>query len=403
MNERIKRNTPAMVEQTLANYGVWDAVSFLLISHRLRQTGYEAWRTGEVAYLENAVAGNTQRIVEMLEAALLHAASMGLISAPHIWSGWGKQSGKILRLFHDDDLNSKFLVRLSPKADRPQLDLFMDAPHIILLNRLRQALLNRSPECDALFERALDEMANEPALAQLDTIRAAVATQCIENPAAWFTYLNDVIAPASHDEFSQRSMDIMAPLWRDAAEAMAHIPFDSEQPDNHASHAFLLAHAWEQCLISVEHIAGWFEHPSLHDRRITALSAMREHESERDAWMLYCWYCPDSSVTALDRADLHACGLHASWQHFSQLETEQSIEYFPALMALKRRLNNDQTPIFEHARHTNGWQYYQQITDLLASEQHGETDITRRSALKASSPWLFQAYMAARGSNTISA
>jgi hypothetical protein len=397
MNERIKRNTPALVEETLANYGAWDAVSFLLIGHRLRQTGYEAWRMGDVAYLEDTIAGNTARIVEMLEAALLHAKSMGLISAPATWSGWGKQSGQILNLFHDDDLNSIFLVRLSPKADRPQLDLFMDAPHIILLNRLRQALLNRSPECNALFDRALDEIANEPALARLDTIRAAMTTPSIENPVVWFAYLNDVIAPAVRDEFSQHSMDIMAPLWRDAADAMAHIPFDPDHPNNHASQAFLLANAWEQCLASVEQTADWFEHSNMHDRRIAALSAMHEQKAEKAAWILYCWCCPDAAVSALDSADLHACGLHALWQRFSQLETDQSIEYFPALIALKHRLNNDQTPTFEQARHTNGWQYYQQIIDLQASEQHGETDITRRSTLKASSPWLFQAYMAARG------
>ncbi len=397
MNERIKRNTPALVEQTLANHGAWDAVSFLLMSHRLRQTGYEAWRMGEVPCLEDAFAGNTQRIVEMLEAALLHAEGMGLINAPAAWSGWGKQAGQTLRLFHDGDMNARFQIRLSPKADRPQLDLFMDAPHIILLNRLRQALLNRSPECDALFDRALDDIANEPALARLDTIRAAMAMASIENPVAWFAYLNDVIAPAAHDEFSQHSMDIMAQLWRHAADAMAHIPFDPKHPNEHASQAFLLAHAWEQCLTSVEQTADWFEQASLHNRRITALSAMHEHEAERAAWMIYCWCCPDAVVTALNKADLHACGLHTSWQHFSQLETEQSIEYFPALMALKYPSNDDHPPVFELGQHTRGWQYYQQISDLLNSEQHGDTDITRRSALKANNPWLLQAYMAARG------
>jgi len=219
MNERIKRNTPAMVEQTLANYGAWDAVSFLLISHRLRQTWYEAWRMGEIACLEDAIAGNTQRILEMLEAALLHATSMQLITKPHTWSGWGKQSGQPLRLFHDDDLNCRFLVRLSPKADRPQLDLFMDAPHTLLLNRLRQALLYRQPERDALFDRALDEITNEPALARLDAIRAAITTQQIDHPVAWLRHLKEVIAPAVADEFPHNSLDIMAPLWRSAADA----------------------------------------------------------------------------------------------------------------------------------------------------------------------------------------
>jgi len=396
MNEHIKRNTPALVEQTLANYGAWDVVALLLSSHRLRQTKYEAWRIGEVPCLEDAIIGNTQRIVEILEAALQHALSMQLIMVPHRWGGWGKQSDKTLRLFHDDHLNSRFLVRLSPATDRSQLDLFMDAPHIVLLNRLRQALLNRSPECDTLFERALDEMANEPALARLDTIRAAMSIPSIDNPVVWFAYLNDVIAPAVYDEFPQHSMDIMASLWRDAADAMTDIPYDSDHPNEHASQAFLLAHAWEQCLFSVEHTANWFEQAKLHDRRILALSAMHEHQAERAAWMLYCWCCPGAAVGALSEADLHVCGLHDLWQQFVRLESDPGIECFPALVALKYQSNDDQALMVEYARHTRGRQYYQQIIDLLASEQYGDTDITRRSMLKTSSPWLFQAFMAAR-------
>jgi len=396
MNKRIKRNTPALVEQTLANYGWWDAVSFLLISHRLRQVSYEAWRTGEVACLEDVVAGNPQRMVEMLEAALLHAQSMGLITASTTWGGWGKQSGQTLHLFHDDAINARFQVRLSPKVGRPQLDLFMDAPHIILLNRLRQALLNRSPECSSLFDRALDEIANEPALVQLDAIRAAMDTAHIENPSAWLTRLNEVIAPAARDEFAHRSIDIMAPLWRAAAAAMAAIPFSPEQPENHASQAFLLAHAWEQCLASVQQVPDWFEQASLHKRRITALSAMRDQEAERIAWMMYCWFCPNAAATALAEADLHACGLHGLWQQFSQLEHEPCIEDFPALIALQNQSDGDQAPIIEDARQTLGWQHYQQIITLLTSEQHGDADIALRSALKTSSAWLFQVFMASQ-------
>jgi len=402
MNERIRRNTPALVEQTLANYGAWDAVAFLLISHRLPQAGYEAWRMGDAECLEDMMKGNLQRMLEMLEAASLHATSMGLISEPATWSGWGKQAGQNLRLFHDDDTNTRFQIRLKPKADRPQLDLFMDAPHIILLNRLRQALLNRSPECDALFDRALDDIANEPALARLDSIRSAMRMTAIEQPEAWLGYLNDVIAPAVVDEFAHRSLDIMAPLWRSSADAMAQFPFNPEQADNHASYALLLAHAWEQCLTSVEQVPDWFKYASLHDRRIAALGAMHDHQAEREAWMMYCWYCPDAASTALDCAalndnGLHACGLHALWQQFSQMENEQAVEDFPALMALRFRFDVEQDSLLEHAKHTTGGRHYQQVIALLRSEQSGNVDIALRSILKTSSPWLLQVFMADRG------
>jgi len=205
-----------------------------------------------------------------------------------------------------------------------------------------------------------------------------------------------VIAPTIRDEFSHRSMDIMAPLWRTAAHAMQPIPFDPKQPDQHASQAFLLAHDWEQCLASLEQIPDYFEQASLYGRRIAALAAMHEHQAERAAWIMYCWFCPDAAAIALDQADLHACGLHGLWQDFSQLENEQHIGDFPALIALMNLSPDDQTIIFEHAGHTTGFQHYQQVLALLASEQQGDTDIERRSALKESSPWLFQVFMASR-------
>jgi len=56
-----------------------------------------------------------------------------------------------------------------------------------------------------LFDRALDEIANEPALAQLDAIRAAMGTAHIENPSAWLTRLNEVIAPADCMDYGNNS------------------------------------------------------------------------------------------------------------------------------------------------------------------------------------------------------
>ncbi|MDX8390742.1 MAG: hypothetical protein R8M38_09660 [Mariprofundaceae bacterium] len=391
MDERIRRNIPALVERTLANYGAWDAVSFLLLSHSLKQSAYEKWRMGEVAYLEDAVTSNDQRVLDMLEIGLEHARGMGLCSAVMTWHGWGVAHP--LQLFRDQEMNAKFQVRLAPKKNRRQLDLFMDAPHIVLLNRVRQALLNRSPERESLFDRAMNELASEPALIRLDAIRTAITTPRIDHPIAWFDHLTDVIMPAALDEFPHRSMDIMASLWRTAANAMVHIDFDPERPSHHASQAFLHANAWESCLESVAQIPRWFEHADLHDRRIAALSGMHEHEAETEAWMIYCWCCPNAAKAALIKADLYGCGLHRLWKQFSQLDPKQNIEDFPALIALQKQLNDKQPVIFEYAQDTLGWHHYQQMTSLLASEQHGEANIPLRTALKTSSPWLFHTFL----------
>jgi len=396
MPQQIARNTPALVDQTVASYGSWDAVVFLLTSHHLQQRAYEAWRMGEVAWLEDAITGNAQAIVRMLELALSYGQSIGLIAAPINWSGWGKHANQRLHLFRDEAVNTKFQLRLSPDGNRRQLDLFMDAPHTVLLNQLRQAMRKRDPQQNTLFDRAFNTIANESALARLDAIRSAMTTENIADPLAWFSHLNETIAPAADDEFAQQSIDIMAPMWRTAADALAQVAFNPLQPDLHASQALLLAHDWQRCLTTTTQIPHWFAYAPLHARRIAALSAMREQQPLRAAWMAYCWHFPDAACIALDQADLHGCGLHGAWQQFSQLEQQPDIADFPALAAILAPSDFYPPTMFVNEKETEGWQHYQQVIALQQQERHSGTNITQRSALKASSPWLLQAYMASR-------
>jgi len=392
IHDKIKRNAPAQVEQTLAEHGAWDAVLFLLTTHRLRQADYEAWRLGESGCLEDLIAGNSTRVVAMLDAAMAHATAMGLVRSQIGWQGWGGCSGQTLRLFHDDAINSRFQFRLSPKEDRPQLDLFMDTPHTVLLNRLRQALLERSPMLDTLFDRAFDEMPNEPALARLDAIRAAMHQQD-DDLFDRYHYLNAVVAPIASDEFARGSLDIMAPLWRALASAMTTMPFDPEQPDVHASEAWRRAHAWHECLDSMAQIPDWYLYPGLHQRRIVTLTCMGKQERVRDAWMLYCWHCPESAPAALDAAELKLCGLHRLWEQCSQQETFPGVEYFPALVALYYASGDEIE--FEHTDgDSEGRLSFKLIRQLLISEQDCEVNAELRHELKRLSPWLFHAYMA---------
>jgi len=396
MQRRISRTTPALVEQTLAGHGVWNAVVFLLDAHRLRRTDYEAWRLGDASCLEDAMLGNRQRILEMLNAARAHAERMGLTSEPMVWTGWGNQAGEPLRLFHDDDANARFQIQLTPKEDRPQLDLFMDAPRTILLNRLRRALLDRSPERDTLFDEALDEMPNEAALARLDAIRVAMQQSSIDDPPAWFNYLDEVIAPAVMEEFNHQSMDVLAPLWRASAVALKNAPFDPDLPDLHASEAWWRAQAWELCVASVESVPDWHRYACLHERRMTAITAMGSHAEARQAWAVFCWLCPEDAAAALDRADLHTCGLHRLWQQFSAVEPAQHVEDFPALMRLHGAYAFQESASLPDMQRKLGWQHDQLLADLLAHEQKGHTAVALRRRLKAASPWLLRAYMEVR-------
>jgi len=394
-HKQINRTIPALVEQTLAEHGVWNAVVFLLSAHRLRQSDYEAWRLGNIVCLEDAIFGNRQRILEMLDTAWRHAEHMGLLTTSMIWTGWGHQEGTPLRLFHDADENTRFQIQLTPKADRPQLDLFMDTPKTILLNRLRRALLERDPECDVLFERALDDMPNEPSLARLDVIRAAMQSHVIENARSRFKYLDEVIAPAVMDEFGSRGMDILAPMWRASAVALQDTPFEPAHPDQHASEAWLRAHAWEQCVEAIESVTDWSRYSALHERRIAAITGMHPHpEDVRHAWAEFCWLCPQDAAKALDTADLHSCGLHRLWQQFSLMEPVQPVDAFPAFMRIYGLHTSRQTTVSHEIQQTRGWQHDELLAGLISQEQKGNSDMGLRRRLKEANPSLLHAYMA---------
>ncbi|MDX8406810.1 MAG: hypothetical protein R8L58_00335, partial [Mariprofundaceae bacterium] len=70
MKQSIAHDTPAQVEQTLAAYGSWDAISFLLTCNLLKHEDYEAWRIGEHRYLEDVLIVGQQHLLCLLQTAL---------------------------------------------------------------------------------------------------------------------------------------------------------------------------------------------------------------------------------------------------------------------------------------------------------------------------------------------
>jgi hypothetical protein len=218
----------------------------------------------------------------------------------------------------------------------------------------------------------------------------------IDDPPVWFKYLDEVITPAVMEEFNHQSMDILASLWRVSASALQDAPFDPQFPDLHASEAWLRAQALEPCVASVESVPDWHRHACLHGRRVTAITAMGSHVEARQAWALFCWLCPEGAFAALDRADLHLCGLYRLWQQFSSVEPAQPVEDFPALMRLHGTFAFQGPTSLPDMQCNRGWQHDQLLAELLIHEKRGHTDIESRRRLKAASPWLLQAYMEVR-------
>ncbi len=386
------------MEQSVADRGHWDAVTFLLTCRLLRQRDYAAWCSGQITALEAAIDADPRWLDALLTTAMRYAEQqLKLTSIETTWRPWGDTDGDPLRLFHNDAQNQRFQKRLAPRRNRRQLDLFLDTPRTILLNRLRSAVRNRSADYHRLMRRARAELGNAPALTRLEAIHDALENETVADPIRWLERLMRVVIPAAKEEFPTGEYDVASPLWRAAAAAMVDLPFDPAHPEYHASYPLLQARDWEECLAAVDRVADWTAYPPLHHRRITALSAMGDHQAAREGWMLFCWLHPDAAASALATTDLRPDGLHGVWRQFTQLESACgedaiAISDFPALIALRYPLQTE-PPLFAHAGGTIGWRHYQLLNRLSAAEQRGAPDIALRQSLKQNSPGLLRAFL----------
>jgi hypothetical protein len=395
MNQSIEFNTPAQVEQTLAAYGCWDVVNFLLTCNILKQEGYEAWRVGEHGCLEDALKVDLQYLFQLLDTAFAHARNLGLDQTSVEWNGWGDMGGKTLRLFHNDKYQQQFLMRLSPKRDRPQLDLFMDTSRNVLLNQIRTALLERSADLDSLFDRAFEEDPNDGELINLDVVRAVMQAQEVGNPIQWQNRLEKTIEPIVRELFPYRADDILAPLWRRMARAVEHLPFEPRFANFHASVAWFRARAWEQTLKSIENSPAWVQYPVLHQRRIAALIAMHEESRVRGACFDICWHCSDHAEETFSSLDLCNCGLDRLWQSFLHLAHEPEAEIFPVWIKLGNA-GSLAVQFSDSSDETKGRKLFDLATELVISEAEKGEDMELRHQLKEYNPWLLQVYLSSK-------
>ena len=402
MDRGWQQDVPVWVEQTLATSGRWEVVSFLLTAHLLARSDYEAWRLGEYETLDAAMAGrDLQEVAAMVLSALQDVDARPLTATAHRWYGWGACEGRHLRLFADAELEQRCLYCWSPQQDRAQLDLFMDAPRLVLLNRLRQAMVERSAQCEVLFDRAAAEIGDDASVARLEMIYAAMAQREIADPLVWLAYLQQTIVPAIHDEFPHCAADLLAPLWRRSAESLAERPFDPAHPQHHCSALWLQAEAYDAALEAVAAVPQWWRYAALHLCRIAVFQAQHDQQQVRAAWSLFCWVQPDAAGSALESADLHASGLARLWTMAGQLELP--VEDMPALLLLHdslQALSDLEAMVAGDAALADvvgdGWQHYQMLRALLQSEATGACDVDARAALKAPAPALFRAFMATR-------
>lgn len=387
------------VDRLLLEQGVYSPVELLLAEGRLSFPDYEAWRCGQIATLEEALAGNPARIRGLLEQAGQYATMLGLHADRREFFSWGSSAGRPLRLSGDAALEALCCVHYRRGGNEIQLDLFMDNSGNVLVNEIVAALTTRrGEEAVRLVDRLLEI---DPSHSRLGVLEAlSNATQRLAVPVADYfvesEYLEGHLAPLAAGELGVGARDFLAPFWRRMAEALRGHPFVADTPLRHASYPLGRAHDWAGVKEAVLEDAAWQAYPVLRLRLAEATFHLGDRPTALAVWCRMCWDFPAEAEQALASGALPDKELRPDWERYRDLdmEPEPDTPFFPAWLLLERTETRGALAAEAATQAHAAGSAYAALHDLLAGGGAlSERTMELRQKLKHAHPGLFAIYM----------
>ena len=327
-----------VVDRLLLEQGEYSPLEMLLAEGRLGYGDYEAWRCGQIATLDEVLAGNLQCIRELLEQAEQYASMLGLCAQRRDFHSWGSGGVRVLQLSAWLDKHCGVLYRRA--GNERQLDLFMDNTANVLVSAIVAALSSRrATEASALLEQLLGTDSAHPRLAVLGTLCDAALWQelPVGDYGAECAYLESTLTPLAAAELGAASKDYLSPLWQRLAKALQEQPFVAEQPLLHASYPLACARDWAGVKQHILAAPSWQDAPVLCGRLAEAAYHLGDHREALSLWCRMCWDFPTEALQIM--AGIPDQSLRSAWQRYRDLEVvpELDISYFPAWLLLERK------------------------------------------------------------------
>ena len=324
------------VDRLLLEQGAYSPLELLLAEGRLLYADYESWRAGESEYLDEFLFGDVQQSREFLGQGAAYALDLGLIAETFSYAKWGGSEDRKLRFSPDTQFDRLFHTRYHKSAEIPQLDLFMDATGVTLVNGICVALKERdTAEARRLLERLFDADPGNSQIGDLELLVRAAEDLChpVENVTAHLHTLQQELSPLASDLLGSGSRDFLAPFWQRLINALQDAPFDAEKPEMHASYPAMQLEAWGQVQRSIELESAWTEQPLLLRRYAQASGRLQQNERAACCWFRLCWEFPHQA-DAIGR-EAEPVWRHR-WQRFLGLEPELANQDFPAWSLLEQ-------------------------------------------------------------------
>ena len=214
------------IDTQILEQGAFAPLEFLIDAGRLIHGDYEGWRRREISSLDDVLMGSKEKIRAQLESAAGYARSIGLVEQPQTFFPW--VSGAVghgdepLRISADAQLHRLIGSRYVPAQNAPQMDLFFDNPVVALSNGIVRALSARNlGETQRQLDRLYAQAPNHADLGAFDRLLAALGhlNRPIDDPRQELEFLLD-ITPAAKRLLGWEARDLLAPLWRQLADAL---------------------------------------------------------------------------------------------------------------------------------------------------------------------------------------
>lgn len=387
------------VDRLLLEQGVYSPVELLLAEGRLSFPDYEAWRCGQLATLEEALAGNPARIRTLLKQAGQYAVALGLHADRREFLSWGDSAGRPLRLSGDAALEELCCVHYRRGGNEVQLDLFMDNSGNVLANGIVAALASRrAEEAARLVDRLLETDPSHPRLGRLEAL--SNAAQRLSAPVADYfaesEYLEGYLAPLAAGELGVGARDFLAPFWRRMADALRGQPFVADTPLLHASYPLGRAHDWAGVREAVLGDVAWQAYPVLRLRLAEAAFYLGDRPAALAVWCRMCWDFPAEAEQALASGALPDKELRPDWERYRDLDVEPEpvTPFFPAWLLLERTETHSALTAEEASQAHAAGRAYAALHGLLAGGGAlSERTMELRQKLMQAHPGLFAIYM----------
>lgn len=91
------------IAKVLSKSGVVAPVEVLMEMGNLSRPNHEAWRKGQVPYLERVIEGNLSKINRIIRIIGFHAHDLNMIPSHTAYHKWGKGQSRVLRFSKSGD------------------------------------------------------------------------------------------------------------------------------------------------------------------------------------------------------------------------------------------------------------------------------------------------------------